>query len=578
MRRALHSSPHAFQGAAPRAVLAMALLALAIQVGACGANGATDGSGPNAGAGGSGGSGATGGTAGQTARKLTLKAFSTDGLDVVDPARLVPSEMVRIVATATPADGPDIRFGLLDAAGGSPLDATLDLVEVTPEGGVARVVLTAPSTPTTFSVRASAVGYPTALLDFSVRRTDLAKLSVSPMCSEPTAPGCPGGGRTVESYVVSVWQDRTCADLPPGDPPEDGALTAMSAVDMIAPVNITVPAGVPLAVVLRSSKFAWGCTMVDAATEGPANDVSVVMTNVPLTFDTSDLEFTLSLDSFEPLDAALAAPEQALLASVLGTATDDVEALLDAMAAEHMDPPAFDATRGTESWDDYLRGALGSQAIELLQRPLRAWIETGLAELHGSPGLVGELKGAPGEPTPTLTLSSVLGLTPARSGFKPLGAPTWQAATNDSVLIGMGMQFEPATLLLGAARAPALAEITDATSLAQALAKAARCDVVADTLVSHGETADNSSGACDLACTKALCVKAVATLLATADLPSDTPATLDVALTAAGTVGDDAELVAFHGTWLGRLLLTEAGDASNLTGSADASTVAPPAK
>jgi hypothetical protein len=559
------------------AACAVAVGGLALQLAACAAGSAAS---PGAGGESGAGSGAAAGMAGVAQTKLTVQLFTSDEGRVIDPPLLNPRDVVNVVATLSPASEAPVRFALLDSGGATPLDATLvgTGADVTPVDGRATVTLVAASTPTTFGVRASALGYPTTTLDVSVRKTGLAKLTVSPRCpvcsgcAPATDPGCGGDpGRPVGEYVVSVWKDRGC-DLP-GSPPDDGTLTSMSAT---APVSITVPAGIPLAVVLRAERLAWGCVALDQAVEGAENTAIVPMTNVPMTFDTSDLGVTLGLESFAPLASALVAPKQALLAAVLGKATDVVDALLDAMRKDASDPAAFGSTRGTEKWDGYVSEALGPAAPTAIRDPLTRWLDAGLANLQANPSLGLRLRGVAGQTGPTVSLTSVLGLTPARSGFSPSadGAPTWQASANDNVLIGFGLTFDPATLLLGAARAPALAELLGTNNLNEALANAVPCQTVAAALVAHGESSGNSIDGCDRRCTVKLCSQAIADLLTTIGTPATTPATLDVALTAAGTVGADAELVAFDGSWLGWLTRPGQGKAPNLMGPASASAYA----
>ncbi len=288
------------------------------------------------------------------------------------------------------------------------------------------------------------------------------------------------------------------------------------------------------------------------------------MANVPMKLDSSNVGFELDLDSFDDFDQALAASGDAIASGVLGTANDDVQALLDAMAKETGATTNFDDTRSTNDWDAKLRAALGDGAAEALRAPLSRWIQAGVAALPTSGGLTGSLAGAPMNAAPSLTLDQVFGVPAAHAGFAPSGSASWVAGADDRVVMGMSMTVDPTAFLLAEAAGPALTEFPDATSLTLALAESLPCSTVAEVITQAHSKGDPWSN--DAASTEQLCIDAVQTLTYAALDAGGAESSLDVALTASGSVGDHAELTSFSGRWLGHF--TTPDGSISLTGAA----------
>jgi len=195
-----------------------------------------------------------------------MRAVSLEDGRPVDAEQLAPLETVKLVATAKPSGERTLRFALVDDA----LDAVLSETNVStsPLDGVAETILTAPSGPTDFRVRVTTSDADAYYLRVVVPSTGIAKLQVN-LGYE--------GRRTIAEYTATAWENATCDDLA-GAPPDDGQVTVASAT---WPLALEVTAGVPLAVIVRAGRYIWGCTSVDAATEGVANEVRVVLTDVP---------------------------------------------------------------------------------------------------------------------------------------------------------------------------------------------------------------------------------------------------------------------------------------------------------
>jgi hypothetical protein len=485
---------------------------------------------------------ATGGSAGGASVTLSVSALSISGYPL-DATLLAPSQPVTIAATPAPVQSPSVRFALV----GEALDASLDAAEadVDENTGTAIVHLTAPSTPAAFNVRVTTSGADPFFLPVAVPGTGMATVNVSAMYS---------GSRIVSRWTASAWSNKTCAELS-GAPPEDGDITVSSGT---FPVPLEVPAGFPLAVILRQAKYIWGCASVDPPTEGTSQTVSVDLTDVPIKLDRSHVAFELNLDPSTLFVEALGPARSAIYSALLGDASDEVEALLDAMQGTLSDPSDFRATRRAEKWDSLVRAALpgGSRA---LSTPLDRWISDAVDDFDFKRLLVGEIDGTqtPSNP-PKFTVNAALGHTPSLSTFASAGSVTWEAQADDTVLIGANVTFEPGALLLGAATAPAVREfpdVSDLTELTEALSLALPCKTVADTLVAYGESDKRSIAGCDQKCTEKLCRAGVSVLFSRTSEPANEAATLAIALTGGGGVGDDANLTALGGTWIGKLTL-----------------------
>ena len=504
---------------------------------ACTAGGAAP-AGPDEGERDAGGGGEGGGTD-APAVTIALRAVSlADGLNV-DPLKLAPSESVGLVATVKPATMRELRFALV----GDPFDAILKSSTATTSGltGIAQNTLTAPSVPKSFSVRVTTAGADPLFFPVAVPSTGVTDLGVTPSYD---------GLRTITQYTATAWANTTCADLI-GAPPDDGL--AVTTADTF-PVDLEVPAGVKLAVILRVGKYIWGCTTQDAAAEGAVTPVVVELTDVPIKLERSQIRFTLALERATPFTDALAPTRDALVAALAGDATDDVEALLDAMQAALEEPSAYDSTRRAETWDSELRATLPN-AAELVRGPFRDLLTNGIDALSFDQTIVGALQGAGVGVAPALTLESVLGMTPEVSTFSGTGNTVWSTQADDTVLVGMSLEFDAGGLLLGAATDPALGDAPLAADLGDALALAVPCKALAAALVAHGESANHAFDGCDEGCTEQLCRAGVATLYARAAKPAESLATLDIALTGAGGVGLEANLTALSGNWLGKLAI-----------------------
>jgi len=151
---------------------------------------------------------------------------------------------------------------------------------------------------------------------------------------------------------------------------------------------------------------------------------------------------------------------------------------------------------------------------------------------------------------------------PADAGFPDSFVAQWSADSNDTVLLGMTLTWQPSRLVTALAVAPALLEVPIATSVEDALARAVDCAQIADVLVTSGTSPGVAAFAsCDESCTLSACQRAVAAAWSRAQSSSGAEiATLSVTASGTAEIGDDARATALSGSWLGDLQ-TDSGKA-----------------
>ncbi|MEP7051817.1 MAG: hypothetical protein ABJB12_15745 [Pseudomonadota bacterium] len=465
--------------------------------------------------------------------------------------RLAPKQTRVLTIMTTPPGSFRVRFALLGAAA----DAVLNANDVpTGADGSARVTLTASSTPTSFSVRASVAGKGQAsvqtLVGVSVSALGYTTLSVKPSYS---------GRRTVTEWTASIHPSEQCNQLR-GSPPPDGDLLTVGGAE--GPLVIEeVPVGVGLAVTLRAGHYIGGCANVGALGEGDGNEALVYASDRAVNFDQTELDLSFGPSDVRPdFSKLMKAAEAQAVAALLGTAANDAAALLDAMrdATPALTRDAFSSERVAQRWDSALVGAFGSNAATRLRDPADRWMSAGLAAFDAPNSFVGRL--SPTADGARFDLTSVAQHPPADAGFPSRVPSTWSSDTSDTVLIGTELHWVPSRLMVALAAPPALMEFPSATSAPDALALSVDCALVARTLLAHGATPGAAVyPTCDESCALRACTTGINALWDAASNASD-GALAVLGVTAAGTaqVGDEAEVVSLHGSWLGTLTQGEA--------------------
>jgi hypothetical protein len=524
---------------APRvSTLFFCMLACALLASACAGSGA----GPT------GGQGASGGNtdmaeAGAADTDLPDSLAFTPSTTVM----LDPKETRELTVTASPAGIFRVRFALLgSSADSAPGDAVLDQSEVpTGEDGVAHVTLTAPSTPATFSVRASVASKVQALLGVSVGSRNSTDLLVQPAYN---------GHRDVTEWTASFHLGSSCSKLV-GNPPPDGInpITVSKSELLSLP---KVPIGVSVTVALRAGHYIGGCADLSPLSEGDGNQVLVYASDVPINLAATQLALSFGPTDVHPEFSKLMKSSASTAESALtGNALSDVQALLDAMASATpaVNRDAFSATRLAKNWDAALTSAFGPAAATRLRDPVDRWMSAGLQGLAAPDAFRGQVSAL--SAGALLELGSVAGITPADAGFPSNFQSTWSADSSDILLLGTELSWVPSRLVTALALAPALVEFPQAVGLEGALAESVDCGLVAQTLLAHGAAPGGAVyPSCDESCALSTCSSAVSALWQKArDSSGSTVATLAVTATGRADIGDDASATALQGSWVGEL-------------------------
>lgn len=497
-----------------------------------------------------GASGTAGGSGGQPSTDEIPDSLTFDMV-----SDLSARQQVTLRVQAVPAKTYHVRFAL-PSSGGDPLDAILDAAEATTgTDGIATVQLTAPSTPTTFDVRAN-VGTRIASLPIYVKDTGFATLLVQPLYA---------GFRTITTWVASAHPNKTCADVA-GIPPEDGPLQTLPAASDAAPQLNQVPASTRLAVTLRSGHFVGGCASLEGAPPGPETKPLVVPVTVldrPIDLGVSSLAVSFGLPAPEASwDESLTATGSDVLRALLGTSSDDVDALLDAMRDASGDSrQAMETSRQAEGWDSLLRTHWGANAATKLHDVVSGWLAAGRQKFNASEHLftgtltpIQQPAGASDELSADFTLLSVAGLDGAKSGFVDRAQVSWSASSDDAVFFGTDLYFVQSRLAEALAEAAALDQSPGAEAAAPLLAQALDCQGIGGLLTAAGVNDQVAYDACDSACVVGLCQEAVSAIwLRGGDATGLSPARLSVTATGAAHVGDAAEVAGVIGTWIGEL-------------------------
>jgi len=463
-----------------------------------------------------------------------------------DEIRLKPKMSHQLTVRATPPGSFRIRFAF--SGGDDPADAVLEASEVeTDAEGIARVTLIAPSEPATFNVRAST---PSAL-QVAHQSVVVSAFNVTTLRVEPSY----SGQRPIAEWTATTRAGVNCGDLP-GNPAPDGDRFGRAVPPNPLLEIDNVPVGVDLAVTVRAGHYIGGCLNVPALSEGDGNQVLVYASDRPLNLSATDL--SLSLGATPPhlaFDKLLMASADLAESALLGGAKNDVAALLDGMrdATSALNRQAFNVARTQNGWDSALDSAFGKSAARRMRDPAQRWLAAGLLALDTPNALVGQLR-ALGSGV-SLTPRAVAATTPSNAGFPGLFVGTWSAESNDTVLLGMDLDWAPSRLVTALAVAPALLEFPEATSAELALSLSVDCALVSQVLLAYGVGPGSTAFAsCDADCAVNLCRNALASAWNQAQLSSGAElATLSVTAAGPAQVGDEAQVTSLSGSWVGEL-------------------------
>jgi hypothetical protein len=468
---------------------------------------------------------------------LPSAASAVASIAFVDPpSPFDPGEPRRLTVRVAPPAAYDIRFSLI----GDARDAFLDTGEETstPEG-TATVVLTAPSSPAAFTVRAS-IGMASA--DYAVSTgTGFGTLEVVPAYT---------GHRAVTTWVATARTGVPCKDLT-DVPPPDGPELAQASVNE-HPMIADVPSGTPLAVTLRAGHVMGGCVDLTGIAANQTTTVFVQVVDRPLDLGGVNMPVRLSLDPADASASAWQSVADAVTTSFVAGSSSDATSLLDAMA--EVTPAAarelFHAARVLHDWDATLAAPLEAAAGPGgLRGRVRQWLRTASSPLVQS-GLSGTLtSGDPSSGKARLTVSDVAGVPPDGAGIASTVDLSWTAGLDDRVLFAGSITFHPALLACTLANGPAMQTVPDADGVPSALSRLV-CTAVASTLAAGTGSGTSASSGCDSACIASRCGEALASMWTRAR-SSDTPTTMDLTASGAARIDDTARPVGFDGTWVG---------------------------
>jgi hypothetical protein len=478
-------------------------------------------------------------------------------LDFQDPGLFAARDQYVVTVRALPPRVYHVQFAL-PSGSGDPLDAVLDRNETeTDADGYATVQVTAPSSPTSFELRAT-VGSRSASQTLTVADGGAATVQVEPRRLNLSAL------RDITTWIASAYVNKTCAELP-GIPPEDGPIVAPVAGKGDAPIIPQVPARTRLAITLRSGHFIGGCTTVESLPPGPLSSPQVVVVsllNRPIDLSASRLNISLGVgDAAEAWSAPLSAAAASVQLGVLGTSADDVDALLDAMREASGDSrQQFENARQAELWDDLLRARWGQSAATKLRDLVGTWLAAGRQRFaSATPTFVGSLsplaQGAEDQDSSAkLQLSSVAGLPAASAGFADSAQVAWSASADDTVALGTDLYFVRSRLAATLAEAAALDDFAGAEDAPAALAAALDCSAFGAALAQAGSDNQLAYGSCDGECLAALCQNGLGALWHRGeDTEGLTPTRLSLTATGKAYVGDAAEVAGLTGSWIGKL-------------------------
>ncbi len=526
-----------FERAATR--LALAALPFTIVV-ACGSSGGDAGASPAAGAGDVGAAGAADADSEPVPQSLSFSPGKT--------LELSPKQSRQLTLVTDPPGRFHVRFALLGSGYDSaPADAVLDTSDVqTTADGIAHVKLTAPSTPTTFSVRASVAGKVPAFLGVSVSSLGYTTLRVMPSYN---------GHRSVSEWTATARTGTKCSKLV-GIPPPDGDLSVSASAG--EPLELEAPIGLALTVTVRAGHYIGGCVDEPALDESDGNQLLVYASDRPLNLGATRLDLGFGPSDVRPSFSKLMKSSEAEAEGALvGNSANDVQLLLDAMrdATTAASRDAFSAARLARGWEAALTSAFGSRAASRLRDPVERWLNAGVASFSAPDTFFGQLSAEAG--AAQFNLVSVAHVAPGDAGLPSSFQSSWSSDSSDTLLLGSELSWVPSRLVTALAVAPALLEFPSQTSLEGALAQSVDCTLVSKTLLLHGTTPGAIVyGNCDAACALAACSSAISALWRRAsDASAGSVARLGVTAAGAAEVGDAGEVTGLKGSWVGELAL-----------------------
>lgn len=465
---------------------------------------------------------------------------------------LAPGERTELGVVVAPSGSFRVDFDLVSEDPSSIVDAFLDTSAVTTDArGEGSVLLTAPTKPTAFVVRASTN-------DLEARRTvsvsDLGfgAIRVTPQYS---------GKRQLDAFVASARIGTLCEKI--ADPLVDGALT--SGPDDTLPLRVeSIPVGPRVAVSVRAGRLAAGCLNIPSLENDEERTLVVSLADLPMKIDDGTFELHFGIESSTTeFSTHLVAARNTALAAFTGGTTSDPVLLLDTIGSliDGDDADSFAAARTSAGYDSITLTGFGNAT--LLRTRVGTWLDDAALSIIGPDTFTGRLTF---NPTNALfVLESAAGVPGAVSGFFVGSTWTRSIGSGDQLVLGGALEYGAPEWLVGIAERKAF-EAGSATPSAQ-LVELADCASLADawTTANAGELYES----CDAECAELLCQDALDELWDRSRSESTPTSSIAVAMSSAVNLREDATIDTFRGTWIG----TVKPSGGSVGGSADGENV-----
>lgn len=450
------------------------------------------------------------------------------------PLTLAPGEHAALHFLVSPPGHHAVRFGLRGDSGDASLDN--DSTTTSPDGRVS-VHLVAPSSNRTFTVRATLDGGLGAEVPVSVSGLGFGDIEVVPLYE---------GKRTTSRWTGTVATGTSCAELV-GTPPPDGPLISHTVAPR-HPIVRAAPVGPALVVTARSGFFAGGCVDIKGLKPFETKVVSVPILDRPLDLSGATLSIELGFDD-ESSD--LERYFRGTVRAIVGAFAPDSDAnsLLDAMAESL---PAelsagFERRREEEGWEERVSSYFKDRELSLAGL-VEQLFDAALESLDIEGGLRGSLQsGESPKEKAALHPTSFLGVPAELAILPPEAEMSFTAAPLDTVQLGGELSFSPTALLSRAALEALRESEPELLSVGEALADLVSCEELV------AELDDESPTGCDASCLLRACTDALDSIWERATSSHESLATLDLGVSGEASVGNEAEIIAFDGSFLGTL-------------------------
>ncbi|HEY5960167.1 MAG TPA: hypothetical protein VIV60_26620 [Polyangiaceae bacterium] len=491
---------------------------------------------------------------------------STEGTDVASGQSIVfepPAVSIPVLGQGeltvrvAPPRNQVVTFSLV----GNSLDASLETAKVATDAlGVATVVLRAPSSTTTFNVRALVDRSTVAQAPVTIRTATTGTIDTSTKYN---------GSRKVAAYVVAVYPDADCTTANLNDK-FPGRIVVKSTLQPIAVDS--VPLGKPIAIIVEGDHVLRGCTAVRGVTDTAPVPVTVALENLPMNTDGVTLDLAMSTtDRLQALRDLLSSNLSDAVARLSPSGNDLVD-LLVAMETESTGSlkQAFSLVRTNSDWDAHAVESYASVAGEtLLRRQLEEWLKQGVELLTRQPSLNVRLSLGPRDsPTPRLGLLSLAGIDTSLNRLSPDRDLSVTTESDDRMNWSARLVFTTTAVYDVLALAAANQQRPGLADVPAQLANRFDCAAFANLLDQQANWGD-SARACGPECLSALCERGISAMYhRVIELTYAVQA--EIQLNASGQVQVDTNAVpvAMLGSWLGALS-TSSNASSNATMSGD---------